>query len=194
MKLHTLLKHTQESLFDALMTKYPNCYFQDGEYILVPGDIPIMLVAHLDTVHDSPPSQICTTHNGNILMSPQGIGGDDRCGVYALMKLEECSPEHHPWLLFTCDEESGCSPKSVNLNTFEVICNCELNDIMSNSKVGEKILEDGFGDILEFIEESNRSSEERENRENNTDAKKKFISNKKKEYSKRKIKMILQKN
>ena len=26
---------------------------------------------------------------------------------------------------------------------------------MSNSKVGEKILEDGFGDILEFIEESN---------------------------------------
>ena len=54
-----------------------------------------------------------------------------------------------------CDEESGCSPKSVNLNTFEVICNCELNDIMSNSKVGEKILEDGFGDILEFIEESN---------------------------------------
>lgn len=108
MKLHTLLRHTQESLFEALLAKYTNAYFSDGEYILVPGDIPIMLVAHLDTVHDSPPSQICTTNNGDILMSPQGIGGDDRCGVYALMKLEECSPDHHPWLLFTCDEEVGC--------------------------------------------------------------------------------------
>ena len=54
-----------------------------------------------------------------------------------------------------CDEDSGCSPKSVNLTTFEVICNCDINDIMSNSKVGEKILEEGLGDILEFIEDSN---------------------------------------
>ena len=28
---------------------------------------------------------------GNILSSPQGIGGDDRCGVYALVKVHELS-------------------------------------------------------------------------------------------------------
>ena len=40
-------------------------------------------------------------------MSPQGIGGDDRCGVYALANAYEIS-EKKPWLLFTCDEEIGC--------------------------------------------------------------------------------------
>ena len=108
MKLHTILKHTQESLFDALLSKYQNAIFADNEYILVPGDIPLMLVAHLDTVHSEPPKTICSTEGGRILMSPQGIGGDDRCGVYALTRLYECSEVHHPWLLFTCNEESGC--------------------------------------------------------------------------------------
>mgnify|MGYP002624658674 CR=1 FL=1 len=107
MKLHTILKHTQESLFDALLSKYQNAIFEDNEYILVPGDIPLMLVAHLDTVHAEPPKTICSTEGGRILMSPQGIGGDDRCGVYALTRLYECDEVHHPWLLFTCNEESG---------------------------------------------------------------------------------------
>ena len=39
-------------------------------------------------------------------MSPQGIGGDDRCGVYALVTAYRKS-EVKPWLLFTCDEETG---------------------------------------------------------------------------------------
>ena len=39
-------------------------------------------------------------------MSPQGIGGDDRCGVYALVTAYRKS-EVKPWLLFTCDEEIG---------------------------------------------------------------------------------------
>ena len=54
-----------------------------------------------------------------------------------------------------CDEEAGCTPKSINLTTFEVVCNCELNDIMSNPNVGEKMFEEGFGEILEIIDESN---------------------------------------
>ena len=39
-------------------------------------------------------------------MSPQGIGGDDRCGVFALLKAYE-SAQIKPFLLFTCDEEIG---------------------------------------------------------------------------------------
>ena len=37
-------------------------------------------------------------------MSLQGIGGDDRCGVYALNKIYEMSTVK-PFLLFTCNEE-----------------------------------------------------------------------------------------
>ena len=65
-----------------------------------------MLVAHLDTVHEESVRDICTTADGNILMSPQGIGGDDRCGVFALVKIYK-SAQLKPWLLFMCDEEVG---------------------------------------------------------------------------------------
>ena len=39
-------------------------------------------------------------------MSPQGIDGDDRCGVYALKQVYEFADENS-WLLFTCNEETG---------------------------------------------------------------------------------------
>ena len=39
-------------------------------------------------------------------MSPQGIGGDDRCGVFALFKIYQ-SAQVKPWLLFCCNEEVG---------------------------------------------------------------------------------------
>ena len=65
-----------------------------------------MLVAHLDTVHAEPVKFICRSADGNIWMSPQGIGGDDRCGVYALATVYEMT-DKKPYLLFTCDEEIG---------------------------------------------------------------------------------------
>ena len=104
--LEDFLKPTQKELFSRLCKMYPNAVARDGEYILVPGEAPVLLVAHLDTVHKSPVRQICKTSNGNILMSPQGIGGDDRCGVYALVTAHARS-EKKPWLLFTCNEEVG---------------------------------------------------------------------------------------
>ena len=54
-----------------------------------------------------------------------------------------------------CNEDSGCVPNGLNLTSFEVICKCDLNDIMNNQKVGEKILEDGFSEIFDLIENSN---------------------------------------
>ena len=76
--LEDFLKPSQEELFNHLCRKYPSALAHEGEYVLVPGDAPVMLVAHLDTVHKDRVRQICKTSNGNILMSPQGIGGDDR--------------------------------------------------------------------------------------------------------------------
>lgn len=106
--LEHYLTPKQEALFDMLreMHKGHVVSFCKKNYILVRGEAPVMLVAHLDTVHHEPVREICKTENGNILMSPQGIGGDDRCGVYALNAVYEQS-KVKPWLLFTCEEEVG---------------------------------------------------------------------------------------
>lgn len=107
-QLEAFLKPTQEELFTAIRKLYKdnNGLFSKGNFILIQGEAPILLVAHLDTVHEKPVKTICYSPDGNILMSPQGIGGDDRCGVYAIVNAYELSVQK-PWLLFTCDEETG---------------------------------------------------------------------------------------
>ena len=106
-KLEDFLKPTQEELFKMLCKLFDSkAYKCDKNFILVEGEVPIMLVAHLDTVHQEPVREICKSPDKNILMSPQGIGGDDRCGVYTLVNAYY-SLLQKPWLLFTCDEEIG---------------------------------------------------------------------------------------
>ena len=106
-KLEDFITLTQSELFRSLLKIYSgNAMYSKGNFILVKGVAPIMLVAHLDTVHKEPVKDICASADGNILMSPQGIGGDDRCGVYALVKTYALS-ELKPYLLFTGNEEVG---------------------------------------------------------------------------------------
>jgi len=104
--LEKFLYPTQKELFKRITKLYTGAIVRRGSYILVPGQAPVMLLAHLDTVHPTPVKTICRSDNGNILMSPEGIGGDDRCGVYALVTAHKQAPVK-PWLLFTCDEEIG---------------------------------------------------------------------------------------
>lgn len=75
----------------------------DG-FIYAKGEIPILLVAHMDTVHKIKPTKIYYDQDEKIMWSPQGIGGDDRCGVYIILKLLS---EFKPYILFTEDEEIG---------------------------------------------------------------------------------------
>ena len=83
--LEDFIRPTQKKLFKLLAKKFKGkSIFSKGNFILVRGTAPVLLVAHLDTVHTEPVKQICASDDGNILMSPQGIGGDDRCGVFAL--------------------------------------------------------------------------------------------------------------
>ena len=105
--LEDFLRPTQKQLFKRLCKKFKGkTLISKGNFILVRGQAPVMLVAHLDTVHAETVQEICKTADGNILMSPQGIGGDDRCGCFALVKIYK-SAQVKPWLLFTCDEEIG---------------------------------------------------------------------------------------
>lgn len=105
--LEDFLRPTQKLLFKRLCKKFKGkTLISKGNFILVHGQAPVMLIAHLDTVHEQPVKDICFSADKNILMSPQGIGGDDRCGVFALVKVYQ-SAQIKPWLLFTCNEEVG---------------------------------------------------------------------------------------
>ena len=76
------------------------------KFLYAEGNAPYMLVAHLDTVHKALPSIICYSKDGNHIMSPQGIGGDDRCGVYIILELLKRLP-FKPYIVFTMEEETG---------------------------------------------------------------------------------------
>ena len=105
--LEDFLRPSQKKLFKRLCKKFKGkTLISKGNFILVHGQAPVMLVAHLDTVHEEPVRDICLSADGNIIMSPQGIGGDDRCGVFALVSAYDLA-DKKPWLLFTCDEEIG---------------------------------------------------------------------------------------
>lgn len=86
---------------------YKTIISKDG-YLYAKGNTPIMLLAHMDTVHKHPVSTISITEN-NEITSPEGIGGDDRCGVYAIIRcVDAMKSEIKPHILFTEDEEIGC--------------------------------------------------------------------------------------
>ena len=74
-------------------------------YLYAEGTIPVLLAAHMDTVHRQPVEQICYSADGAVAMSPQGIGGDDRCGVWMILQIL-CTAKCH--VLFCEDEEVGC--------------------------------------------------------------------------------------
>ena len=79
----------------------------DG-YLYAKGTIPVLLTAHMDTVHKENVKDFYEYYDKekkqHIISSPQGIGGDDRCGVYMILeiiKTHKCS------VLFCEDEEIG---------------------------------------------------------------------------------------
>ena len=86
-----------------LQVTHGKAIVEDG-FVYAQGKFPVLLVAHMDTVHHSLPSVIVYDETEDVISSPQGIGGDDRCGVYAvfeILKKFNCS------VLFTEDEEIG---------------------------------------------------------------------------------------
>lgn len=104
-KLEYICKKTQEELHKyvekELKETYSNVISEKG-FVYAAGDVPLLLVAHMDTVHKSKPQII--KYVGNFVSSPDGIGGDDRCGVYAILEIVK---RHKCSVLFTEGEEIG---------------------------------------------------------------------------------------
>lgn len=98
-------KKLKDYVFTELNSTHNRVIMGDG-YVYAHGTFPVLLVAHLDTVHKELPREILYDKNMGIMSSPQGIGGDDRCGVYMIfevLKKYNCS------VLFCEDEEIGCA-------------------------------------------------------------------------------------
>lgn len=106
--LESLVSLTQEelkmSMAKYLKSKYKECILTQ-EYLVAIGDIPIALVAHMDTVFKTPAYDLYYDREKGVLWSPQGLGADDRAGVFAIIKIIQAG--YRPSIIFTTDEEKG---------------------------------------------------------------------------------------
>lgn len=99
-KQHGLL----EGVYSLLKKSYKNVIKTD-RYLIAVGDNPIGLVAHLDTVFPYSPIHFYYDKEQSVIWSPEGLGADDRAGVFALLLLSQLEPK--PTLIFLTDEECG---------------------------------------------------------------------------------------
>lgn len=86
---------------DYLTSKQYEVIDEDG-FLYAKGTVPVLLVAHMDTVHKVKCHEI-HKKDGKI-SSPTGIGGDDRCGIFIIANLVQ---KLHCSVLLCEDEEIG---------------------------------------------------------------------------------------
>lgn len=105
---------------------------EDG-FLYAKGSYPVLLVAHMDTVHKQRVKTVVYT-KGNVLSSPQGIGGDDRCGIYMILSIIQ---KYHCSVLFTEDEEIGCVGATKFCKT-KYVENLDVNYMIELDRKGSK--------------------------------------------------------
>lgn len=114
---------------------YKDIKNEDG-FLYAKGEVPVLLLAHMDTVHNFTPFiiEIKETERGTELSSPFGIGGDDRCGIYMILQIIKelkCS------VLFLEDEEIGCIGAKLFSNT-EYVKDLGVNYMIEFDRRGSK--------------------------------------------------------
>lgn len=158
------------------LSKYykKNKIHNDKKFLYAKGNIPLMLVAHLDTVHKHLPKNIWYSADFTKVKSDEGIGGDDRCGVYAILTiLNKLDKSKLPSVLFTTDEEIGgvgvanfCkkySNKKLYVNAFIEIDRASSDDVVNYNddnfdlvdkfqEIGYKYEFGSYTDIVDLME------------------------------------------
>ena len=103
-----LVSLSQKEMHKA-MTQYLKAKYEKvivtKDYIVGVGNIPIALVAHMDTVYKNPVSNLYYDQRKGVLWSPEGLGADDRAGIFAIIKILQDGLR--PTVIFTTDEEQG---------------------------------------------------------------------------------------
>ena len=103
-----IVKMNEASLLKTMNTylkKFYNKVTYTKDYVYAIGDIPVTLVAHVDTVFKERPKDIFYDRVKNVLWSPQGLGADDRAGVFAIVNIIKSGLRPH--IIFTTGEEMG---------------------------------------------------------------------------------------
>jgi hypothetical protein len=131
-----------------VLRKYYKKMTVTPDYIYAEGDIPIMLVAHMDTVHKKIP-RVEQDYKKGVLWSTTGLGGDDRAGIAGI--LEILNRGLRPHVLFTDEEECG----GVGARKAAVQLNPEVNFIIELDRRGKNdavYYDDDNTEFHEYIE------------------------------------------
>ena len=101
-------KKMKSYLVDVLKSAGYKPIVEDGFIFAEGSNVDVCLTAHMDTVHQAPVKDFYENvkQGKHILSSPQGIGGDDRCGIYIIYKIIT-KTDLRPTILFCEDEEIG---------------------------------------------------------------------------------------
>ena len=81
------------------------CVDNQPMFIMAEGTSPICLCAHMDTVFTQPPQDIFYDFQHKVMWSPQGLGADDRAGIFIILKVLQAGLR--PSIIFTHGEERG---------------------------------------------------------------------------------------
>lgn len=108
-KIQTICKMKTPALRSFLaqqLQRYEYETVNGQNFMFAQGRIPVCLVAHIDTVHKTPPRDVFYDQKKRVMWSPDGLGADDRAGVWAILRI--LGKGYRPSVLFTDLEESGC--------------------------------------------------------------------------------------
>lgn len=113
------------------------------DYIYIKGDLPVLLVAHIDTYFDmpAPQPQDFTAHNGMILRtkydynSHRNAGFDDRAGIAMIYYIIKHG--YIPSILLCNQEEIGCWG-AVEFIKNHTIKDCPFKFLIELDRSGEK--------------------------------------------------------
>ena len=110
----SIIRLTQRELLHTLKNLLPGLGYtpivsKDETYLIAEGTNSIALLAHLDTVFNERTRKNIQTYydpDHGVIWSPDGLGADDRAGVFMILSLI-METEFRPNLIFTTDEESA---------------------------------------------------------------------------------------
>ena len=125
-------------------------YVFNEQYIYVKGTIPVLLCSHLDTVHAAEPTLETIFHDRekNVMWSPDGIGGDDRCGVFSVLDIVQKG--YRPHLLFSWNEEIGCVGSGEFAKTAEVVFGEPLQEALASINLAVQFDRKGFSEAVYY--------------------------------------------
>ena len=121
-------KQVKNTVSTFLKKKDYTKVIETKDYIIAEGDIPIALVAHMDTVWETDifhnRKDLFYDVRRGVMWNPWGAGFDDRAGIFAILKI--IRDGFKPHVIFTTDEEKG-GLGAVQL--VDDIPDCPFNDL-----------------------------------------------------------------